>query len=168
MRLFHCLLLGAALHANTVAAPVATVDYRKPLKDGDSLVGMECHWKNQTLDIGAFDSSNPPTRRMDLWAAWDLVEYNEKTGMIKKTLSVERLCKLGADTYKVRFTGAPGNANIQGRCGAFVSARATVWKNGRKLFDEELEDCMGEPPAIASVRFTAGSDTPIVTRVPAR
>lgn len=166
MRLFHCLLLGAALHVTATAAPIPAVDYKAPIKDGDSLVGMECHWKNQTLEIGLFDSSHPPTRRMDLWSAWGLVEFNQKTGMLKKSLSVERSCKLGADTYKVRFTGAPGNANIQGRCGGFVSARATVWKNGRTLFDEELEECMGEQPAIASVRFTAGSDTPVITRVP--
>lgn len=163
MRLFHIVLLGTALQAS--AAPIPLVDYKTPLKDGQSLVGMECHWKNQTLEIGQFDSSHPPARRMDLWAAWDLVEFDQKTGMLKKTLSVERSCKLGAVTYKVRFTGAPGNANIQGRCGAFVSARATVWKNGRKLFDEELEECMGEQPAIATVRFTPASDTPVVTRV---
>lgn len=169
MRLFHMLagaVLGLAVPGALAAAPIPMVDYQTRLNDGDTVIGMECHWKNQTLEIGQFDSTRPPPRRMDLWSAWNLVHFNDKTGILTKTLSVERQCKLGAATFKVRFTGAPGNANIQGRCGAFVNARATVWKNGRKLFDQEFEDCMGEQPGIATVRFTPASDTPIITPLP--
>lgn len=167
VRIFIPLLIGAAIHLGSVAAAIPTIDYRAEVSDETTLVGMECHWKNRTLEIGNYSSLNRPTRRMDLWSTFDLVVWDEKTSDVIKTLSVERSCKLGDATYRVRFTGAPGGSNAARRCGAFVTARATVWKNGRKLFDQEFEECMGQKRAIANVRFTPGSDQPVISYLPA-
>lgn len=168
MRILIPLLIGMAIPLGSLAAAVPTIDYRAPLSDGTTVVGIECHWKKQTLEIANFDSSHPPNRRMDLCSTNDLVVWNDITSDFVKALSVERRCKLGNAVYKVRFTGSPGGSNATRRCGGFVSARATVWKNGRKLFEEEMDECFGKQPGIATVRFTPASDTPVITRQPAR
>ena len=167
MRLSVSLVLFSAAQCAT-AVEIPTIDYRTEQSDSTKLIGMECHWRKQTLEIGNFTSLNRPTRRMDFWSADDLVVWNQETSDLVKTLSVERRCKLGAATYTVRFTGAPGNSNAARRCGAFMTAHATVWKNGRKIFDQEFEECMGEERGIATVRFTPASDTPVITRLPTR
>lgn len=146
-----------ALSANAAGIPL--YDYKQPLKDGLTVVGIECHKKNGTLEIGNFDASRPPDKRMDLWATWDLVRYNRNTSMVEQILEVEKRCNIGDDHYVVRFKGAPGNSNAMGQCGAFISAEARVTKNGKVLFDQQLEQCNDEAP-IRTVRFSTGSDRP--------
>lgn len=153
-------LFGAVVQISSHASSIPPRDFRAPIKDGESVVGMECHWRNKTLEIGLFYPGTSPERRMDMWSTSDMVVFDKKTSLVKETRFLERQCKLGAHDYKVRLTGVPGNSNALGACGAFVTARATVWKNGRKLFDEDLDDCFGDK-AYSSVRFTAQSDRPV-------
>lgn len=57
---------------------------------------------------------------------WKLVEV---TGdKIIKQNTVTKECTLSDGTYKVEIGPAPGNSNIQGRCGAEMSAWAEVSK----------------------------------------
>ena len=102
---------------------------------------------------------------MDLWQAWDLLVFDQKTSLLLKTLAVQRSCTLGEDTFKVRLEGVAGNANAQGQCGAWATAHATVWRNGRKVYDADLAECSGEKN-IASLRFVPGTDSPKVTLEP--
>ena len=82
--------------------------------------------------------------------------------MLLKTLAVQRGCKLGHDTFKVRIESVAGNANAHGQCGGFATAHATVWRNGRKVYDADLAQCWGEKN-IATLRFVPGADAPKVT-----
>ena len=162
MRLASLLFCSIAICSAAVAGEVPTVDYRAPVKDGDTLVGIECHKRNNTLEVVAINPGHSPGRRMDLWHTWDLLVYEQKTSMLLKTLAVQRTCKLGEDTFKVRLEGVAGNANAQGQCGAFSTAHATVWRNGRKVYDADLAECWGEKN-IATLRFVPGADAPKVT-----
>ncbi|MET3133370.1 hypothetical protein AAKU55_003660 [Oxalobacteraceae bacterium GrIS 1.11] len=155
-----CLYLAA--HAS-FADNIPEYDYTKPLKDGVNVVGMECHKKNGTLELGYFDSTSPPTKRMDLWRSYDLVKYDAHS-MVKKILEVERHCQLADDRYVIRFRGAPGNSNAMGHCGATVYAGAKVWKNGVMVFDQDFESCDAKE-TIRSVRFSHGSDLPQIHKV---
>jgi len=165
MRPISLLFCSIAVCSATMAREVPTVDYRAEVKDGDALIGIECHKRNKTLEVVAIDSGNSPGRRMDVWQAWDLLVFDQKTSMLLKKLAVQRSCKLGDDTFKVRLEGVPGNSNAQGRCGAFATAHATVWRNGRKVYDADLAECSGEKN-IATLRFVPGLDAPKVTLAP--
>lgn len=150
-----CLYLAARVCG---AGEIPQYDFRKPFRDGVIAVGMECHKKNRTFEIGLFYPNKPPSKRMDLWLTRDLVRYDD-TMMVAEVLELERRCTIGDDRYRVRFRGVPGATNGNWMCGAVVTAAAKVWKNGRLIFDEELDRCTGGN-AIRTVRFSHVSDEP--------
>ena len=117
LRLTSILGCSIALCSAAMAREVPTVDYRAAVKDGDALIGIECHKRNKTLEVIAINPGHSPGRRMDVWQAWDLLVFDQKTSLLLKTLAVQRSCKLGDDTFKVRLEGVPGNSNAQGQCG---------------------------------------------------
>jgi hypothetical protein len=149
-----------------LAREVPTYDYRQPMRDGVILVGMECHKKNHTLEIGIFYPSAPPGKPMDLWRTDQLVTFDKKTSFVDHENEVQKSCVLDAHRYQVRFRGIAGAANAMWMCGASQSARATVWRDGRMIFDDDLERC-GTEEGIRKVRFSADSDQPVVERAPA-
>ncbi|UTY59966.1 hypothetical protein [Massilia sp. erpn] len=154
------LLVPLSLHC---LAGVPSYDFRQPQKDGVVLVGMECHHKNLTLELGVFYPSDPPSKRMDLWNTADLVKFNPETSMVQDIFTVEKRCTLGADRYKVQLKGVPGAANAMSRCGASTGVHASVWKNGQAIFDEDLERCNGDSN-IKKLRFEQGADLPAIER----
>jgi hypothetical protein len=165
MRLTSLLFCSITICSAAMAREVPTVDYRASVKDGESLVGIECHKRNNTLEVVAINPGHSPGRRMDVWQASDLLVFDQKTSMLLKTLAVQRSCKLGDDTFSVRLEGVAGNSNAQAKCGAFATAHATVWRNGRKVYDADLAECWGEKN-VASLRFVPGADAPTVTLEP--
>lgn len=165
MRLTSLLFCSITISSAAMAREVPTVDYRASVKDGESLVGIECHKRNKTLEVVAINPGHSPGRRMDVWQARDLLVFDQKTSMLLKTLAVQRSCKLGDDTFDVRLEGVAGNSNAQAKCGAFATAHATVRRNGRKVYDADLAECWGEKN-IAALRFVPGADAPTVTLEP--
>lgn len=151
------------LASNTSLADVPIYDFRKPVRDGVILVGMECNHKSQSLEIGIFYAGNPPTKRMDLWKTSDLVSYDEKTYMVTSIRHVERRCTIGGDRYKVRLDGLPGAMNAMWMCGAGVTAKASVWKNSRLILQQELLRC-GVDDGVRLVRFVPGTDVPTLVK----
>jgi hypothetical protein len=163
------LVLAAALLFPLLGrAEVPAYDFRQPLRDGVAVVGMECHKKNGTLEVGIYYGSDGPLKRMDLWKASDLVEVDPKSFDVQATRQVERSCTLGADHYRVRFVGLPGAANAMWMCGAAMSATVTIWKNGRQVFKDNLDKACGEEPGIRSVLLRSSADRPEITRSPRR
>jgi hypothetical protein len=164
---------GIVLAALCALAPLARAevpeyDFRKPAHDGVVVVGMECHKKNGTLEVGIYAPSAGPLRRMDLWRVDDLIEVDPKTFFVLHTRRVERSCTLGADRYRVRFEGLPGAANAMWLCGAAMSASVTVWKNEREVLKEDFDNECRPDHGIRSAIFRGGSDTPAITRSPAQ
>ena len=150
--------------SNASLADVPIYDFRQPVRDGVILVGMECnHKKSQSLEIGIFSAGNPPAKRMDLWKTSDLVSYDAKTYMVTSIRHVERACVIGNDRYRVRLDGLPGAMNAMWMCGAVVTAKASVWKNNRPIFEKELSRC-GVDASVRLVRFVPGTDVPTLVK----
>jgi hypothetical protein len=149
-----------------LAREVPTYDYRQPMRDGVILVGMECHKKNHTLEIGIFYPSAPPGKPMDLWRTDQLVTFDRKTNFVDQVNEVRKSCVLDGHRYQVRFLGIPGAANAMWMCGASESARATVWRDGQMIFDEDLDRC-GVEDGILKARFSPANDKPVIERAAA-
>lgn len=161
MRVFSSILLF--LVSSFCEAQVPSYDFRQPQRDGVTLVGLECHHRNITLEIGLFFPANPPTKRMDLWRLDDLVKFNPSTYFLEKVEAVERRCNIGDDRYRVRFEGIPGASNAMWMCGASTGVHATVWRNEKIVFDEDLYKCNRED-YVSLVRLKNGMASPEVER----
>jgi hypothetical protein len=48
-------------------------------------------------------------------------------------------------------------------CGAVVTANASVWKDGRLIYEQELSRC-GVDDSVRLARFVPGSDVPTVVK----
>lgn len=155
------LLLLVALPC--LAADPPLQDYQTPLGPGAHLVGLDCDTAAGTLEIASFDPSSPPARPMDLWKTSDMVTVDRELWQVTDMRPLERTCSTGGDEFRVRFEPVPGNVYVNSLCGALTFARATVWKNGRVVFDEQFETCNAEV-VIRSVRFERGVDAPHILR----
>jgi hypothetical protein len=151
------------LASSLCSAEVPTYNAQQPQRDGVVLVGMECHHLNLTLAIGLFFPANPPTKRMDLWNISDLVKFNPTMYNLEKVETVERRCNIGGNHYKIQFEGIPGASNAMWMCGAATGVHASVWRNDKLVFDEDLNKCSRED-YIEQVRFKDGVDAPEVDR----
>ena len=154
------LFASFSLHCS---AGVPNYDNKQPQRDGVVLVGMECHHQNRTLELGVFFPINPPQKRMDLWKTSDLVKFNQQTWMLEDVFVVEKRCSLAEDRYRIRFEGVPGANNAMWICGASTGVHASVWKNGRLVFDEDLYRCSQDSYA-RRVAFRRGVDAPEIVR----
>lgn len=158
------ILAGVCILASGVSlAGVPLYDFKQPVRDGVILVGMECNHKSEALELGIFEAGNPPAKRMDLWKTSDLVTYDAKTYMVSSIRHVERSCTIGNDRYQVRFEGLPGAMNAMWMCGAVVTAKASVWKNGRLIYEQELSRC-GVDDSVRLARFVPGTDIPMLVK----
>lgn len=151
------------LAAGSGRAGVPLYDFKQPVRDGVILVGMECNHKSLSLELGIFDAGNPPTKRMDLWRTADLLTYDARTYMVTSIRHVERSCAIGNDRYQVRLEGLPGAMNAMWMCGAVVTAKASVWKNGRLIYEQELSRC-GVDDSVRLARFVPASDIPTLVK----
>jgi len=148
------------------AAEVPVYDYRQPLHN-EAVVGIECHQKRETLEVGIYKPADGPLKRMDLWRVDDLIRMDGQTFQVEGVRRVERNCVIGTDRYRVRFVGLPGAANANWLCGALMSASVTVWKNGRQVLDEVFDDnpCR-HTEGIQRAVFRRGQATPEITTAP--
>lgn len=155
--------LVLSMASSLCSAEVPTYNAHQPQRDGVVLVGMECHHRNLTLEIGLFLPADPPTKRMDLWNISDLVKFNPTTYNLEKVETVERRCNVGRNHYKIQFEGIPGASNAMWMCGAATGVHASVWRNDKLVFDEDLNKCSRDD-YIQQVRFKDGVDVPEVDR----
>lgn len=146
------------------SAEVPTYDARKPQTDAVTLVGLECHHRNMTLEIGLFFAIKPPTKRMDLWDISDLVKFNPSTYFLEKVEKVEKICNIGGNHYKIRFEGIPGANNAMWMCGAVTGVHISIWRDGAVVFDEDMYRC-NRDDYISQVRFKNGVTAPEVERL---
>lgn len=123
------------------------------------LVGYVCDSKADQLVItydGAYNEEGEAmvaNKRNTQWDPWKLVtaKDDDHIGSLK---TVKRKCHLSDGTYSIAITPSPGNFNVQGRCGAWMTASAIVRKGNRTVhavprFENDCHD----------------SDSPIITRV---
>lgn len=139
--------------------------YNGGQSDDTRVVGMECHKKNRTLEIGYFTAYNIPFKLMDLWGTFDLKQKSED-GETVEYYEVVRRCNIGNDRFVVRLRadGAAGWGDGVA-CGTLTGARARVYRNGVMILDVLFEEC-GAEEVITRAKFVSGSDKPEITRTP--
>lgn len=132
--------------------------------DDRRIVGMECHKKNNTLEVGYFTDYNLPNKRMDLWDTFDLKKNKKDSDYVESVHEIVRRCKIGNDHYVVKIRPVPGNWNLNRECGGATYAGAKIMRNGVVVFDEDFEECNSKE-IISKVRISTNQKDPVVTKM---
>ena len=137
------------------------------------LAGHVCDKKADELRItydGAYNEAGKAmmaSRRKTQWDPWDLTvaKDDDHIGSLK---TVRANCRLSNGVYAVEITPSPGNFNVQGRCGAWMTAGAKVFKGNKQIYsiDRFDSDCFGEKPVVTRVSVGPKRSKPIETSVP--
>lgn len=123
------------------------------------LVGYVCDQKADELRItydGAYNEAGEAMmagRTATQWNPWELTlaKDADHIGSLK---TLQAKCRLSDGTYDIEIAPSPGNFSVQGRCGAWMTARAKVSKKKKVIYsiNRFSNDCFD-------------MDAPIVTRV---
>lgn len=137
-------------------------------------VGFTCDRANDQLIVyykGAYNEAGEGMReakRKNEWEPDSFIASMKDDDHIGKLTTVTKRCRLKHGNYNVRFGATPGNFNIQGRCGANISAWVEVRKNGKTILPHyELEgDCHDmSAPVTTKIVFSKKSSEPEFTKV---
>jgi hypothetical protein len=103
------------------------------------LVGYQCDPASDRLVLTYDAAANGAGQAMlqakssTQWDPWTLTQARDEDH-IGSTTTVRASCKLSAGTYSIELGPIPGNTNIQGRCGAWISAWAQVRLRDKVIF----------------------------------
>jgi hypothetical protein len=139
-----------------------------------TLVGYQCDRRADTLTItydGAYNEAGKmmlDSKLATQWDPWRLVSMRDDNH-IGKVKTIRRTCRLSDGVYKISLWAVPGNSNIQGRCGAHMSAGAEVTRAKRVLtrvpsFESDCHDL--ESPVITRINIRARAQKGIEASVP--
>ncbi|PKN25434.1 MAG: hypothetical protein CVU64_19910 [Deltaproteobacteria bacterium HGW-Deltaproteobacteria-21] len=140
------------------------------------LVGYECDEKADAVILtykGALNEAgkemmkNKGTRQWDPWKL--IIRDTKKRDWIGSHKTVDGQCKLSDGTYEITIGPLPGNDNLQGKCGGFMSAWAEVRRGSeivlpRHMF--EFGDCHVAEPVTTEIIIEAGGKEPIIKKIP--
>jgi len=138
------------------------------------LIGYTCDEETDQLTIYYVHAYNElgaamrETKGPDAWDPGEFVASMKDDDHIGELRTVDRECKLKHGSYQIRFGATPGNYNIQGRCGAVITAWVQV-RRGNKLVLPAYEmegDCHDmSAPITTQIVFTADLLGPTFTKV---
>jgi len=139
------------------------------------LVGYQCSPVKNQIQVyykGAYNDAGEEMvahKTKDEWNPWDLVTIQDdgKRTQIVGIETVNKMCKLRDGVYNVTIRPVPGNYNIQGNCGAFMSAGVRIKRAERTIIDTNFEgSCQVNDlgPVITKVIVSAGSDSAAITK----
>lgn len=138
------------------------------------LVGYICDKKQDQILLtydGAYNDAGKEmvaNKRDTQWDPWRLVIAKDDDH-IGSLMKVKRKCQLSDGTYDITLMPSPGNFNVQGRCGAWMTASAEVRKGKNVIytvrrFESDCHDM--ETPITMRVAIKPKSSSPSVTVVP--
>jgi hypothetical protein len=139
------------------------------------LVGYECRKKANSITISYLGAYNEAGEEMmknkgpQQWDPGELIESMKDEDHIGSLKTIKRKCKLKDGTYTITIGPVPGNSNIQGQCGAWMTAWAEV-KHGSKVilprynFEAWCDDT--ETPVTTAITIKAGKNKPIIKTIP--
>ena len=138
------------------------------------LVGYVCDIKNDQLLLtydGAYNEDGEAmvvNKKKTQWDPWTLVTAKDDDH-IGSVTTTRGKCRLSDGTYHIAILPSPGNFNIQGRCGAWMTASATVKKGNRIVhavprFESDCHDT--DSPIITRVTIKAKNTKAEVSTVP--
>lgn len=139
------------------------------------LVGYECDSKSNSIIIiyqGAYNEDGVVMIKNKSSQQWDpdeLIESMKDQDHIGSLKTIKRKCKLKDGIYTISIGPVPGNSNIQGQCGAWITAWAEV-KRGSKVvlprytFEAWCDDT--QTPVTTAITIKAGNNRPIIKTIP--
>jgi len=135
------------------------------------LVGYKCDTKRDVIIltyVGAYNEAGEDmikTKNSQQWDPWSLIETMRDDDHIGTLKTVQGQCNLKSGRYIILIGPTPGNANIQGRCGAHIAAWASVRRGTMVVLPPyEFEgDCHDiEKPITTELVVQAGAKKPLV------
>jgi hypothetical protein len=132
-----------------------------------TLVGYKCNPKTDRLIIyfvGAYNEKGEEMvakKSSNEWAPWSLISMRDDDH-IGELKTVERVCDLPHAKYRLYIGPSPGNANVQGRCGAHMSAWIQVFRNDILVLPTRSfeGDCHSDDDVLTRVTFAKGREAP--------
>ena len=138
-------------------------------------VGYECDTKNDAVILSYAGASNEAGRKMmkkkgpRQWEPWSLVvKDKKKRDYIGSHKTVHGQCTLSDGVYTITIGPLPGNANLQGKCGGFMSAWAEVKRDADAVLPRhefEFGDCHVTMPVTTKIVIKAGGGAPVIHKV---
>ena len=133
------------------------------------LAGYTCDTRNDRVLLtydGAYNEAGKALvagKTKTQWEPWSLITMANDDDHIKSVKTVRGNCRLSDGIYQVAINASPGNFNIQGRCGAWITAGATVKKRNRTIysisrFEKDCQDM--DSPVTTRVIIQAGKPAP--------
>ncbi len=110
---------------------------------------------------------NEEPRRWDPWTL--VVEDQKNKHFIRSHKTVGGQCRLSDGLYRITIGPLPGNANLQGRCGGFMSAWAVVQRGDEIVLPRhefEIGDCHMTEPVTKKITIKAGGGPVLFEKVP--
>jgi hypothetical protein len=140
------------------------------------LVGYECDQQADAVIITYVGALNQAGKKMirnkgpRQWDPWSLMVKDKKNkNFIGSLKTVHGQCTLGDGIYEITIGALPGNGNLQGKCGGFMSAWAEVRRDSKTVLPRhafEYGDCHVSQPVTTKIVIEAGGKEPIITKVP--
>lgn len=140
------------------------------------LVGYECDEKADAVVLTYTGAYNEDGEKMmknkgpRQWDPWTLIVKDKKNkNLIASHKTIRGRCKLSDGIYDITIGPLPGNANLQGKCGAFMSAWAEVRRGSEIILPRhmfEIGDCHITEPVTTKIIIEAGGKEPVVKKVP--
>ena len=140
------------------------------------LVGYECDEKANAIILTYAGALNEAGEKMmknkglQQWDPWTLIVKDKKNRhYIGSHKTVHGQCKLADGVYEITIGPLPGNANLQGMCGGFMSAWAEVRRGSEIALPRhafEFGDCHVAQPVTTKITIEAGGKEPVIKKVP--
>ncbi len=102
------------------------------------LVGFECNQQSDQLVVryrGAYNEEGKAMvegKTKTEWNPGELIASMKDDDHIGELTTINAVCRLKHSTYQLSFGPTPGNFNIQGSCGAVVTAWVEI-RRGKKV-----------------------------------
>ena len=140
------------------------------------LVGYECDEKANAVILTYVGAANEAGKEMikkkgpGQWDPWTLIVKDKKNrNHIGSLRTVHGQCTLSDGVYGVTIGPLPGNANLQGMCGGFMSAWAEVKRDSEKVLPRhmfEFGDCHVRQPVTTKITIEGGGKEPVIQKIP--
>ncbi len=140
------------------------------------LVGYECDEKANAVIlryVGARDEAGKTMMKNkgpQQWDPWSLIVKDKKnSSYIASHKTIHGQCQLSDGIYEITIGPLPGNANLQGMCGGFMSAWAEVRRGSEIVLPRhafEFGDCHVAQPVTTKIIIEGGGKEPVIKEVP--
>ena len=137
------------------------------------LVGYKCDTENNAVVLTYRGAYNEDGERMiknkgpQEWDPWSLTKTDGR-GIFSRRKTVGGECQLKDGSYKIEIGPQPMNTNINGRCGAAMTAWAEVWQGLKVILARQNFEvyCLGDHPVTTEILIRSGGREIVMKKVP--